>query len=319
MSTPESGRPPAWRPWLVRAVKLAVVVLVAWGVHRTVLAAAAELERQPWQWRPGWLALSGALYLVGTLPSAWFWHWTMRRLGARPPLGRSVAAYYIGHLGKYVPGKAMVVVLRAGLVRGPETDARSAVAAVFYETLTMMASGGILAAILLLAVVHARWEFVVLAASLALVVALPTIPPVARWLVARLASRTDLSDGRAAAELDWTAMGVGWLASAAGWFVLGLSLEAALAGAGATISNPLAELSICTSAVAVAVVAGFLSFVPGGAVVREAVLMELLAARYGAAQAVVSAILLRLAWLAAELVTAWLAWSAALLRRHREE
>ena len=60
-------------------------------------------------------------------------------------------------------------------------------------------------------------------------------------------------------------------------------------------------MHLYTAAVSLATVAGFLSFVPGGAVVREAVLTELMAPHVGDSVAVVAAILLRLAWLAAEL------------------
>ncbi len=51
-----------------------------------------------------------------------------------------------------------------------------------------------------------------------------------------------------------------------------------------------------------AVVAGFLSFIPAGAVVREAVLLELLAPQLGEANALVAAVLLRVVWLVSELV-----------------
>ena len=63
---------------------------------------------------PGWLAASGAvLYLLGA---------AVRRSSGTAccgPWGRrwlaeTLRAYYIGHLGKYVPGKAMVVILRTG-------------------------------------------------------------------------------------------------------------------------------------------------------------------------------------------------------------
>ena len=44
---------------------------------------------------------------------------TLRVLGQSVSLPLALRAYYIGQLGKYVPGKALVVILRAGLVRGP--------------------------------------------------------------------------------------------------------------------------------------------------------------------------------------------------------
>lgn len=312
-------RPPRpalrWRPWLWRIAKLAIVLAVAWGVRSTVVAAIEQLEQHAWQWRPGWLALSGALYLLGVLPCAWFWHWTIERLGSRPSFTQSLAAYYVGHLGKYVPGKALVVVLRAGLIRGPNVDARLAAAAVFYETLTTMAAGGVLAALLLVTLVDAGWQFAALGVALAAVVAIPTLPPIAARLIARV--RPDVSDGDQSIgdRLGWRALGIGWLAATAGWVVLGLSLEAAVVAAGGELVSVRHDLPLCTAAAALAVVAGFLSFLPGGAVVREAVILELLVPRYGAAPALAGALLLRLAWLAAELVAAGVLWFAALRRR----
>ncbi len=55
-------------------------------------------------------------------------------------------AYLVSHLGKYVPGKAMVVIVRAGMVVPFGARASTAAIATFYETLVMMASGGLIAA-----------------------------------------------------------------------------------------------------------------------------------------------------------------------------
>ena len=52
----------------------------------------------------------------------------------------------MSHLGKYVPGKAMVVVVRAGMVVPFGARASTAAIATFYETLVMMAAGGLIAA-----------------------------------------------------------------------------------------------------------------------------------------------------------------------------
>ena len=52
----------------------------------------------------------------------------------------------MSHLGKYVPGKAMVVVLRSGLVVPYGGRAGTAAIATFYETLVMMCAGGLVAA-----------------------------------------------------------------------------------------------------------------------------------------------------------------------------
>ena len=58
----------------------------------------------------------------------------------------ALRAYLVSHLGKYVPGKAMVVVVRAGMVVPFGGRASTAAIATFYETLVMMAAGGLIAA-----------------------------------------------------------------------------------------------------------------------------------------------------------------------------
>ena len=56
-------------------------------------------------------------------------------------------AYLVSHLGKYVPGKAMVVVMRAGLSMPYGARGATAAIATFYETLVMMAAGSLMAAL----------------------------------------------------------------------------------------------------------------------------------------------------------------------------
>jgi hypothetical protein len=78
-----------------------------------------------------------------------FWHRVLRGLGQDAGLGETLRAYFIGHLGKYVPGKALVVILRAGLIRSHRVDPLVAGTSVFVETLTLMGVGGVLSAIII--------------------------------------------------------------------------------------------------------------------------------------------------------------------------
>ncbi len=96
----------------------------------------------------GWLVLSGLLYLLGLSLSALYWNRLLGHLGSRPPLAAALRAYYIGHLGKYLPGKAWAVLLRTNLVRGHGVSAGLAALTSFYEVLTTMAAGALVAAVL---------------------------------------------------------------------------------------------------------------------------------------------------------------------------
>ena len=56
-----------------------------------------------------WIVLCAGLYLLSLLPEGVFWRKALVDLGQNVSWTNSLAAYYIGHLGKYVPGKAMVI------------------------------------------------------------------------------------------------------------------------------------------------------------------------------------------------------------------
>ena len=64
------------------------------------------------------------------------------------------------------------------------------------------------------------------------------------------------------------------------------------------------DYPIVTASVALAMVAGFVSLIPGGAGVREYIILTLLAGPYGVVAATVVAVLLRLIWLSSELALA---------------
>ncbi|MCA9247580.1 MAG: flippase-like domain-containing protein, partial [Planctomycetales bacterium] len=133
----------AKRKWLLRGLKVAVFLVVVWFIGDTMRTGINDLwnSRQPLEFHAGWLSLAGVLYFVGMMPCAVFWHRILWALGQRPTFFESLRAYHIGHLGKYVPGKALVVVLRSSLVKGPRVDPAIAAASVFLETFTMMAVG----------------------------------------------------------------------------------------------------------------------------------------------------------------------------------
>jgi hypothetical protein len=299
------------RRWLLTAAKLLVVALVVWAVHGTIARALDELHKpqlreHPWTLQPGWLAAAGGLYLLGLLPEGLFWRRALAALGQNVSLGRTLRAYYIGHLGKYVPGKAMVVVLRTGMICGPGVDTGIAAASVFLETLTMMAVGALLAAAILAFgyARHGPWLWV----SLAMMVAagIPTLPPVFSRLARLLGvGRSNPAVAAKLAQFRYRTLLWGWVIMLAGWALMGASLWATLRALGVENVGLLGDLHLVTAAVALATVAGFVSLVPGGAVVREGVLVGallLLLPQLGDVVALLTAIVLRLVWLVAELL-----------------
>lgn len=64
-----------------------------------------------------WLAVAGACAVAGMSSIGWGWRHVMRTLGADPPALRTIAWYFVGELGKYVPGGVWPVLGRGELAR----------------------------------------------------------------------------------------------------------------------------------------------------------------------------------------------------------
>jgi uncharacterized membrane protein YbhN (UPF0104 family) len=280
-----------------------ILLAVVYGARRSLLDGLAELDKQPWHLDAGWLAAAAGLYLVSLLPAGLFWHRILRRLGQDAGIGETLRAYFIGHLGKYVPGKALVVILRAGLIQSHRVDPVVAGTSVFVETLTLMAVGGVLSAIIIPFWYADSWKLVLVALGFAAVSGLPTVPPVFRLIVRFFPflgsdpRRVDCLARLHLGTLLW-----GWGANTIGWFIGGVSLWAVVRSLGADSALTFSTLPLYTAAAAMSTVGGFLSMIPGGLGVREAILGHLLAANCGASVALLTAIVLRLVQLVSEVV-----------------
>jgi len=267
------------KKWLIRLANLAILVLLVWYIRQTLVNAWHQLGQYQWDPRPWWLVLAGVLYLLALLPAGFFWYRVLRALGQEPHFREALPAYYVGHLGKYVPGKVMVVVLRAALVRSHRVDTGVAAASVFLETLTMLAAGCFLAAGFLAADYHSQPMYLLGAIGLMLVVGLPTCPPVfvrlARWAGV---GRSSPGIVEKLHQLRHHTLLTGWLLMFVVWVMMGLTYWATLRGMGVPVGGPIEQLPRYTANVALATVIGFVALIiPAGMGVREAALIALMA------------------------------------------
>ncbi len=272
-----------------------------------LLSEAARLRTAVdrfWYASPPLLLLSGLCYAIGLLPANWYWRQCLLTMDQRAPLLATSWAYFYGGLGKYFPGKAMVIVLRLGALSQYNFKKMATAITIFMETLTMMAVGGALASLCLIAL-NLDWKLTALAIALLLCMFVPTLPPVLRFLIAKLQRGVSAETLR-----EWTGrihtglIVKGWGAMLGVWLMWGLSLLCVLQAlpiAEQTTTNwphlMLSSLGACT----LAVVLGFVSLLPGGAGVREVVLSTILAPIVGPTAALCAAIWLRVIWLATEL------------------
>ncbi len=302
-----------WWPLVKLLVGVIIVVLVGVRFVKDLLA----LDLRDLVLRPAWLALSALLYVVGLAFSAGYWNWLLWRFGDRPGLLASLRAYYVGHLGKYVPGKALALVMRASLITSPQVRFGAALITAFYEVLTTMASGALVAALFLAVwpprVARSAWDPTLLGVLLLLLAGLPLLPAVLNRLVRGLARRFQRLATFRLPELSIGTLLAGVAMTAVGWLLLGLSLWAVLQGLlPVAVDLDGAGLARFTAMTSLAYVAGFMALVvPSGMGVREVVLLQFLppevpdAGRASSEAIAATAILvLRLVWTAAELLVA---------------
>jgi uncharacterized membrane protein YbhN (UPF0104 family) len=291
-----------WTRWLLTAVKLAIFGILCWAIYGALASGRQQLSQHVWQVEPWWLVVSGLLYLAGVLPSAVFWHRILLCTDQEASLGESVRAYYISQLGKYVPGKWMVILLRRMLLTRGRVENTIVAASVFFETFTMLAVGAAIAAIVLVIWHTHQTLLIATAAGSVLLLGLPTMPMLFEFLLRTLrVTKLNPTAGAKFRQIPWQVLVVGWVAIGLGWVLQGASLWATLRGLGATESGPFHELSLHTAAVALSVVAGFLSQIPGGLAVREWVSAQLIEPVYGESMAIVSAVIYRLVLVVSEL------------------
>lgn len=332
--------------WLRAGLQWLLILLVGWGIYATVrksaselgaqqsqlLVQAAELREQAqdtldpaasqmledeaaaiqskaqdfWKPRPAGLLLASGLYAIGMFPAALFWKRCLSALGQSTYLLETLWAYFLGNLGKYFPGKAMVLILRVNALKHRQVKKTATTISIFIETLTMMSVGGAIAAVSLIAL-NIDWRLTLLAIGLLSVTFIPTCPPLLRIGVPKLQKGIEPTEmAKWTQRLSWRLSLVGWASQTVTWTFFSASLIAVL------WSLPSAEFSLVPlptmllsgfAACSLAVVLGFVSLIPGGAGVRELVLSAVLAPIVGPTAALCVAVWMRIVWLLTELAT----------------
>ncbi len=305
-----------WKSLAIRALKwlitLVVVAAVSFAAKGSIIAwnqqsSANRVALGDIRW--AWLAVSALTYAVSLVPASLVLRRALAALHQPIALPLVVAAQLVGHLGKYVPGKAMVIVLRASILsRGHvKVSLKHSALAVIIETLNLIAVGAILA--LLLVVILETPEWIKWTSGLmAAGAAVGTLPPVLRFFLSRgLPARAD-----GAPRLDWTAddLAAAWLWCTLSWLFTGLSMTAVvLALTPIQPDQSLVSLAlICSAASMLAFVAGFASLLPGGAGVREMVLATLLTPVIGPGLSLLAAVVARMVQLIVESLLAAAVW-----------
>jgi uncharacterized membrane protein YbhN (UPF0104 family) len=320
VTEPESPAPPrsTTRARAKVVIKLILTALVVVAVARHAMKTWDDLRSkgESIQIAPGPFAVAVVVYVLALVPFGVF-YW--RLMAASPtPIGPypSIRAYFISHLGKYVPGKALVVVMRAGLSAPHGARVATAAIASFYETLLMMGVGGLLAAALggltTRMAIHlplgsnVELDVPLFAIGIAVggMFAVMVLPRVFSKLTRWATGPFPRVGPDALPRIDRWLYIEGICLATLGWMLLGLSQVAVLVSI-LPEGLPLSAWSTAIASVALATVAGFvIPISPGGLGIREWVLWTALASVIERDHAVVAALLLRLAWVIGEVLAA---------------
>jgi uncharacterized membrane protein YbhN (UPF0104 family) len=251
------------------------------------------------------LAAAGLLYIGCHTLWGTFWVQLLRGQGVTITWWLGLRAYFVSQFGKYVPGKAWVIFLRVGLLRSLEVRPTVVIVTGAYETLTNMAAGAVLGAVLLpwsglTESLNTYQQYGLFGLAL-----LPLALLGLNRLVRRVAKK--YAHGAVIPTPSVLLLARGLVQAIFGWAMLGLSLWFVVNGVNpdpVPLTLPLYAQYLC--GVAVSYVFGFLVlFSPAGAGAREWVLQLMLARQLASDPlAALISVLLRIVWTLFEVVVA---------------
>jgi uncharacterized membrane protein YbhN (UPF0104 family) len=286
---------------------LVAVTLAVWAIasrHQQVVDALLRMQGR-------WLLVAGLATLANLALTGLAWRTVLADLGSKLPLRAAARVFFVGQIGKYVPGSLWPVVVQAELGRDHGVARRRSAAA----TLVLI----LLSAFSALVVVLGTFPFVPAIAensfgwTLLLVPALVVLlhPAVLGRLidrVLRLAGRPPLGEWT---SLPGTAAALGW--ALASWGAAGAQVFCLVISMGATRTWRTLALTIGGYALAWAV--GLVVVVaPAGAGAREVALAALLSQVVDPGAVVVVVLLSRVLFTGADLALAGLGFTMGKLR-----
>lgn len=298
------GRSPLVR-WGFGAV---AVVLAIWAVNsrRTqVLDALSRLDA-------GFVVAAAAATVVNLALTGMAWRALLADLGSRLPLPVAARVFFVGQIGKYMPGSLWPVVVQAELARDHGVPRRRTAAA----TLVMI----LLSAATALVVVIGAFPFVPQVAegsfawTLLLVVPLLVVlhPRVLGPLLDRLLGAIGGEPLEHPPSLRGTAIGIAWAIGS--WLAAGAQVWLLAGGLGAPLT--LRTFALAVGGYALAWAVGLMVVIaPAGAGARELALIAALASVLDGGSLLVLVMISRALFSLADLVAAGLGYGLG--RRHR--
>jgi uncharacterized membrane protein YbhN (UPF0104 family) len=259
--------------------------------------------------RPGWLAVALILGIFGMTGIGLAWHTSLRVLGGHLHVLSALRGYFVGQLGKYVPGGIWAI-----MGRGEWARSNGVPAAIAYSSVFLSMGSAYLAAVLLAATLvplsgvfgsdgDARFALVLLLLPLGFVLLHPRVVGAGLKILRRATGRALIVE-----IPSWRASSAVVLQQLPSWLFIGLVSVVIARSLGETENS--VNVIVAT---AISWVVGFLVLpVPGGIGVRESAFIAL-ASSMPAGIAATVAVVARLVFIATDAIGA--AATTALISR----
>lgn len=291
----KSPQPRTPRTTRIRLLRWLASLIVAAALGYTLWKAWRQLSEQPINWRDmewSWLSLAVVGNAVMLCLQGCFWRHAVVELGGRAGILAALRAFIWSQLGKYVPGKAMVMVLRVGLIRSSGTSLAVGMVSTLLETMMWVFVGSQIACLYFLISGFGGTGLRLLAVALLIVSGILMTPQTLRSLAGVLERRYSPTGSRSTMRFSGGLYASGVALMLTAWLAAGASSWCVVrAMPGATIS--VGDYWLIVAVVALATVVGFASLIPGGLGARELVIIPLLAPKLTLPIAVAVAILIR--------------------------
>jgi uncharacterized membrane protein YbhN (UPF0104 family) len=262
----------------VIAVQVAFAVAVAWFAGCTIQRQWTAIEQAQLVFTPrwAWIILATVIVFATYLLLVEVWVIQLRAWGQRLSFLPAARIWFIANLGKYIPGKVVGLGTMAVLAERKGISPLAAVGSSILATLIGIVAGLAVVMVTGVRVVDVvldgngmsvpRWVLavVVVIAILSLVLA-PVVLPRLAGIVARVSGRDTVLPSLPASTV--------WLvaaSSALAWTLYGVAFQLfAIGMLGRSAGGPSGYVAVYTASY----LAGLLSLIPGGFVVREAALV----------------------------------------------
>lgn len=283
--------------------KFVVAIIVLYLAIRQITGAVKGLDLSTVKLSPFYLLLSGILYLIGMAFFGSFWRIAAADMGGKMGCWEALRAYLISQLGKYVPGKAWVPMMRCGLVERSRSPVAVTAVSSIYETLTMMAVGAMISVIALFGGGINQASILASAGAITICFGVVVQPFVFHSLIKiiRVSFRKG-SSSEFVNPIRYSTLVRGIYIESIGWLLLGLSLAAVAAAVGVPMWS-FKGLLLMTGNSALAIAGGFLAVVvPAGLGVRTSIMIFTLSPIIGAGPAAMIGLVMRIVQIISELL-----------------